>query len=43
LDESVENDYLLFFEHDPQIECCDLQRTEKGIRLKNSATLDRII
>lgn len=43
LDEAVENDYLLFFEHDPQIECCDLQRTEKGIRLKNSYTLDSII
>lgn len=43
LDEAVENDYLLFFEHDPQIECCDLQRTEKGIRLKNSFTLDSII
>ena len=43
LDEAVENDYLLFFEHDPQIECCDLHRTEKGIRLKNSFTLDSII
>jgi glyoxylase-like metal-dependent hydrolase (beta-lactamase superfamily II) len=43
LDEAVENDYLLFFEHDPQIECCDLQRTEKGIRLKNSYTLDSVI
>jgi glyoxylase-like metal-dependent hydrolase (beta-lactamase superfamily II) len=32
LQEAVENDYILFFEHDPQYECCTLQRTDKGIR-----------
>jgi glyoxylase-like metal-dependent hydrolase (beta-lactamase superfamily II) len=32
LHEAVQNDYLLFFEHDPQYECCSLQMTEKGIR-----------
>jgi glyoxylase-like metal-dependent hydrolase (beta-lactamase superfamily II) len=32
LEEAVENNYILFFEHDPQYECCTLQRTEKGIR-----------
>jgi glyoxylase-like metal-dependent hydrolase (beta-lactamase superfamily II) len=32
LEEAVDNNYLLYFEHDPQIECCDLVRTEKGIR-----------
>lgn len=35
LEEAVENDYVLFFEHDPQYECCTLQRTEKGIRPKD--------
>lgn len=34
LTEAVENDYLLFFEHDPINECCNLQQTEKGIRAK---------
>lgn len=32
LKEAVENNYVLFFEHDPINECCDLQMTEKGIR-----------
>jgi glyoxylase-like metal-dependent hydrolase (beta-lactamase superfamily II) len=32
LKEAVANNYILFFEHDPQYECCDLQLTEKGIR-----------
>lgn len=32
LKEAVENDYILFFEHDPQYECCSLQASEKGIR-----------
>lgn len=32
LEEAVENNYILFFEHDPVHECCTLTRTEKGIR-----------
>ena len=32
LEEAVDNNYILFFEHDPSIECCTLKRTEKGIR-----------
>ena len=32
LEEAVQNDYVLFFEHDPVIECCTLQNTDKGIR-----------
>ena len=32
LKEAVENNYILFFEHDAQTECCELQQTEKGIR-----------
>ncbi|MBP6285957.1 MAG: MBL fold metallo-hydrolase [Ferruginibacter sp.] len=35
LTEAVENDYVLFFEHDPKHECCNLQMTEKGIRQKD--------
>lgn len=42
LNEAIENDYILFFEHDPQIECCTLQQTEKGIRMKESFRLDEL-
>lgn len=34
LNEALENDYVLFFEHDTQNECCTLQQTEKGVRHK---------
>ena len=40
--EIVDNDYILFLEHDPQHECCTLQHTEKGIRLKETFRLDEI-
>jgi glyoxylase-like metal-dependent hydrolase (beta-lactamase superfamily II) len=42
LEEAVEKDYVLFFEHDPSIECCTLQRTEKGIRMKDSFRLSEM-
>ncbi|MEO5501283.1 MAG: MBL fold metallo-hydrolase [Ginsengibacter sp.] len=42
LKEALENDYILFFEHDPKIECCDLVLTEKGIREKNIFKLSEI-
>lgn len=42
LTEALQNDYVLFFEHDPTIECCNLQMTEKGIRMKNSFKLSDI-
>jgi len=32
LSEAVGKNYILFFEHDARIECCDLVGTEKGIR-----------
>lgn len=32
LQSTQQNDHLLFFEHDPLIECCSLQLTERGIR-----------
>jgi len=36
LNEALSNSYILFFEHDPNIECCNLQQTEKGIRSKDT-------
>jgi glyoxylase-like metal-dependent hydrolase (beta-lactamase superfamily II) len=42
LEEAVDNNYILFFEHDPLYECCTLQRTEKGIRQKEVFKLSEI-
>lgn len=32
LNEALENDYILVFQHDEKVECCKLILTEKGIR-----------
>ena len=32
LTEAQQKDFILFFEHDPEIECCNLQLTDRGIR-----------
>ena len=42
LTEAQENDYILFFEHDPIIECCNLQLTDRGIRMNESFKLSEI-
>jgi glyoxylase-like metal-dependent hydrolase (beta-lactamase superfamily II) len=42
LSEALEKDYILFFEHDPNIECCNLQMTEKRIRQKDSFRIDEV-
>jgi len=42
LTEAVQNDYVLFFEHDPLFECCSLQQTEKGIRVKDTFKLTEL-
>ncbi|MEJ0103258.1 MAG: MBL fold metallo-hydrolase [Bacteroidota bacterium] len=42
LNEALENDYILFFEHDPVNECCTLKQTERGIRANLSFKLDEI-
>ena len=33
--QAAEEEYILFLEHDPVNECCTVQATEKGVRLKN--------
>jgi glyoxylase-like metal-dependent hydrolase (beta-lactamase superfamily II) len=43
LNEALEKDFILFFEHDPEIECCNLQLTEKGIRSKETFKLESIL
>jgi glyoxylase-like metal-dependent hydrolase (beta-lactamase superfamily II) len=42
LEEAYNNNYVLFFEHDPLIECCTLQRTDKGIRADQTFKLEKI-
>lgn len=42
LNVAVENNFILFFEHDISMECCNLQVTEKGIRMKDSFKLSEI-
>ncbi len=42
LTEAVQNDYILFLEHDPVNECCTLQMTDKGIRVKDVFMLDSL-
>jgi len=42
LNDALKNDFILFFEHDPQYECCNLQQTEKGIRAKEFFRLEKI-
>lgn len=42
LEEACDKEMILYFEHDPLFECCTLQRTEKGIRVKETFRLDEI-
>ncbi len=39
LQEAAEKGYILFFEHDPSIECCTVHQTEKGIRMNQAMRL----
>lgn len=42
LNKAVDNNWTLFFEHDPSIECVKLERTERGIRQKDKFLLSEI-
>ncbi|WP_158800522.1 MBL fold metallo-hydrolase [Pedobacter sp. L105] len=39
LDEAADQNYILYLEHDPVNECCTVQQTEKGIKLKDTFSL----
>jgi hypothetical protein len=39
LRDAVENEYVLFLEHDSVNECCTLHQTEKGIQLNETFSL----
>jgi glyoxylase-like metal-dependent hydrolase (beta-lactamase superfamily II) len=40
--EAVEKEYVLYLEHDSVNECCTLQQTEKGIRVKDTFSLSEL-
>lgn len=42
LEEACANEYILFFEHDAQVECCTLKNTEKGIRYNAVLRLEEV-
>lgn len=43
LNEAADNQYILFFQHDPVNECCTVVRTEKGVRLDRTFKLNEIL
>ena len=40
--EALQNEYILFFEHDPAIECCNLLMSDRGIRMKDQFLISAI-
>eukprot|EP01093_Parvamoeba_rugata_P001501 TRINITY_DN11868_c0_g1_i1.p1 TRINITY_DN11868_c0_g1~~TRINITY_DN11868_c0_g1_i1.p1 ORF type:complete len:287 (+),score=57.85 TRINITY_DN11868_c0_g1_i1:273-1133(+) len=42
LNEAVENNYYLFFEHDAHNQLCTLKHTERGVRLDQVFTFDQL-
>ena len=42
LEESINNDYIFYFYHDLENECCTLKHTEKGIRADEIFPLGKI-
>lgn len=43
LNEAADKGYILFMEHDPLHECCTVKRTEKGVRLDRTFSLNEIL
>lgn len=43
LNEAAEREYIIFLQHDNYSECCTLQHTEKGVRLKDTFLLKEIL
>ena len=42
LNEALEHNYILVFQHDEHVECCTLEMTGKGIRIKDKFAFDKI-
>jgi hypothetical protein len=39
---AADEGHILFFEHDPINECCTVQHTDKGVRLKEAFSLAEV-
>jgi hypothetical protein len=42
LNRAADEEFILFFEHDSVNECCTVQHTEKGVRLKETFSFSEI-
>jgi glyoxylase-like metal-dependent hydrolase (beta-lactamase superfamily II) len=42
LNQAADNQWVLFLEHDPVHECCTVKRTEKGVRLDRTFSLNEL-
>ena len=42
LEEALRNNYILVFQHDAEVECCNLEMTPKGIRAKSKFQFSEI-
>ena len=42
LNKAVDNDYIIYLQHDNYSECCTLKRTERGVRLDKTFKLSNI-
>ncbi|NDK54509.1 MBL fold metallo-hydrolase [Pontibacter fetidus] len=42
LNKAADEQYILFFEHDATNECCTVEHTEKGVRLKETFSLSEL-
>ena len=42
LQKAADEEYILFFEHDPEVECCTLKHTEKGVSVDRIFKLKEI-
>ena len=43
LDKAADEEYVLFLEHDNYNECCTVHHTEKGVRLKDTFSLNEVL
>ncbi|WP_028982146.1 MBL fold metallo-hydrolase [Sporocytophaga myxococcoides] len=41
--DAISKDYIIFLEHDPVHECCTIQETEKGFRVKDTFKLKEVL
>ena len=43
LKHAAEQEYILFLQHDNYSECCTVEQTDRGVRLKETFTLSEIL